>query len=483
MTSTTRLAHIVYDAGKHVVNSGIFMTKYHPKEERKPTMTNWDKITGNEAVQLAERGKVARPGTFSAVALKWRGTYKENDRLHYAECRWGGSEQGDVGNPCWNTMDSTIINLSKEYSEGVRNGDVWCGAEGDVSIRPGWFWHENQNASVKSPQKLMDIYLSSVGRGANLILNLPPDRRGLIHENDVASITEYGEHLRKTFETNLAKGAKLTASNTRGKDPSYGPERLLDDDIWSAWITDDDVNKPEVVLDLKGEKTFNLLRLREDIRLGQRIEGVAVDAWVNDAWKEIATAPCVGAIRLCRVPKTTTTKVRIRVTKSPVCPALSDLGLFLEPEFATWVPPLDCRDPKDKAKDKWKIVSASRGKAKAAIDGNPDTFWDTYDGTHSVPEQFVVDMGEEKTLKGFIYLPRQDRWLHGMVDQYAFQVSTDGENWTTASEGEFGNLRANPVEQSVSFPQVKTRYFKFIAKHAVEMKHATVAEIGVVETK
>jgi len=80
-------------------------------------------------------------------------------------------------------------------------------------------------------------------------------------------------------------------------------------------------------------------------------------------------------------------------------------------------------------------------------------------------------------------LPRQDNCLHGMVDQYTFQVSTDGENWTMASEGEFGNLRANPVEHSVSFPPVKTRYFKFIAKHAIEMKHATVAEIGVVEAK
>ena len=370
----------------------------------------------------------------------WCGIYKENDRLHFGESRWGGSEGGDVGNPCWNTMSSTNVNYSRaDSSRGMRDGDVWCGAEGDVSIRPGWFWHESQNGSVKSPRKLMDIYLSCVGRGANLILNLPPDRRGLIHEDDVASITEYGNHLRKTFATTPAQGATLTAGNTRGNDPSYGPARLLDGDMWSESISDDAVHTPEVVLELKDEKTFNLIRLREDIRLGQRIEGVAVDAFVNGAWKEIASAPCVGAIRLCRVPKTTTTKVRIRVTKSPVCPALSDFGLFLEPEFDIWLPPVGT-DPKvlaaAKAKAKWKIVSASFGNAKAAIDGNPGTFWDTYgnDGTHSVPQQFVVDMGEEKTLKGFTYLPRQDHCLNGMVDQYAFQVSRDGEIWTTASD-------------------------------------------------
>ena len=106
-----------------------------------------------------------------------------------------------------------------------------------------------------------------------------------------------------------------------------------------------------------------------------------------------------------------------------------------------------------------------------------------------MPQQFVVDMGKEKTLKGFTYLPRQDHSTHGMVDQYAFEVSTDGVNWITASEGEFGNLRANPVEQTVEFSPVPTRYFKFIAKRAIDMNHgkfmnhANVAEIGVVEAK
>ena len=140
-----------------------------------------------------------------------------------------------------------------------------------------------------------------------------------------------------------------------------------------------------------------------------------------------------------------------------------------------------------KAKAGLKVASASyevRGNgAKRAIDGNPGTIWHTHDtdGEHALPQEFVVDMGEEKTLKGFTYLPRQDNCLHGMVDRYGFAVSADGKTWTTASEGEFGNLRANPVEQTVSFEPVKARYFKFVAKHAVEMNHAVVAEIGVVE--
>ena len=270
----------------------------------------------------------------------WCGQYAESNRLHWADSRWGGSEGGDVGEPCWNAVDSKVMNAGEMWSQGRRNGDLWCPAEGDVSIRPGWFWHESQNGQVKSPEKLMEIYLSCVGRGANLILNMPPDRRGQLHENDLASLKGYGDHLRQTFAVNLAADAKMQASNTRSHDgladPFYGPQRLVDADRWSAWVTDDDVHTAEAIMELAGEKTFNLIRLREDIRLGQRVEGVTVDAWdaqAGGAWKEIAKAQSVGANRLWRVPKTTAGKLRLQVTRSPVAPALSDFGLFMEPEF------------------------------------------------------------------------------------------------------------------------------------------------------
>lgn len=417
----------------------------------------------------------------------WGAQYDEGGRTHFADCHWGGSEQGDVGNPCWHTLSSAkTLNAPGDHAQGGRHGDVWCPAEGDVSIRPGWFWHASQNRSVKSPEQLMNIYLSCVGRGANLILNIPPDRRGLIHENDVSSMTGFGSHLQTTFATNLATGATCTASNVRGKDASYRPENLLDHDPWSAWVTDDAVLTPEVELTLTESRTFNLIRLREDIRLGQRIEGVAVDGMLDGEWKELAAAPCVGAIRLLRVPPTTTTRVRVRVTQSAACPALSDVGLFLEPAFETWTPPIGS-DPKllaaAKAKAKWKVVSASYGDAHAAIDGNPATFWNTHPvgKEFTLPQEFVVDMGGEVILKGFTYLPRQDKVPHGMVDQYTFQISLDGSSWTTTCTGEFGNLRANPVEQTIPFAAAKARYFKFIARHALEKNHAIVAEIGVVE--
>jgi len=404
--------------------------------------------------------------------------------------RWCGNESGHSSDPCRATINFEAdaapgYKNSKFLPSGELNGRTWCPAEVDVSIRGGWFFHPEQEP--RSPENLMKIYMDSVGHGAVFNLNCPPDKRGIIHENDTESLRQFGEHLRRTFETNLAARAKAEASNVRGGDLAhYGPDKLLDADRWSAWVTDDAVTTPEVTFALAGEKTFNLVRLREDIRLGLRLEGVAMDAWIDGAWKELAKAESIGSCHLWRVPQTTTAKVRLRVTKGPVCPALSDFGLFLEPPFQPWVKPVAAVS-KDARKSKWKVVSFSYqtagGEASHAIDGDKGTLWHTHgpDGEHGLPQNLVVDMGETKTLKGFTYLPRQDGTFHGMVDRYTFETSEDGKSWKPTAEGEFGNLRANPTEQTVSFAPVMARYFKFTAIHALEMNHAAVAEIGVVE--
>lgn len=404
--------------------------------------------------------------------------------------RWVGNEHGHAPDPCratitfrpgetWGKVRQDVLHT------GTLHGETWLQAETDVSIRPGWFWHASQNGAVRSPENLMELYLASVGHGTTFNLNVPPDRRGLVHENDVESLRQFGEHLHQTFDENLAQGATFNASNVRGKDPYYGPERLLDDDLWSAWVSDDEVKTPEVTVQLKGEKEFNMIRLREDIRLGLRVEGVAVDAFVDGAWQELAKTESVGSCHLWRVPRTRASQVRIRVTKAEVPPALSDFGLFLEPEFDTWTPPVGA-SPQAAAKAKWKILDASYqatgGEARRAIDGNPATIWHTYgtDGERHLPQHFSVDMGVVKTLKGFTCTPRTDT-PNGTVDRYRFEISEDGKKWVVAAEGEFGNLRANPVEQTVTFAAAKARYFRFVALHALAWNHAAVAEVGVVE--
>jgi alpha-L-fucosidase len=258
------------------------------------------------------------------------------------DVRWVGNERGMAGETCWATYTPHAPDagkapgngyvLDKEGTEGHRDGKFWMPAECDVSIRPGWFYHVEQDTKVKSPATLMDLYYKSVGHGACLDLGLSPNRLGLLADGDVKALAGLGTILKETFKINLAKGATLTASNVRGKNKAlYGPAKLVDADRYSYWATDDKVTTPQLTIDMHQPKTFNVVRLRENIKLGQRIDAVAVDAFVDGKWQEVATATSIGGNRLIRLKDdVTTSKVRLRITSAPVSIALSDFGLYKE---------------------------------------------------------------------------------------------------------------------------------------------------------
>jgi alpha-L-fucosidase len=204
----------------------------------------------------------------------------------------------------------------------------------DVSIRPGWFYHAMEDKAVKSVSDLLRIYFESVGRGASLLLNLPPDRRGRIQDNDVRVLREWRRVLDATFARDLASGARATASNTRGGQRRFAPENVRDGKRGTYWATDDGVTTPELVLDLGRPVTFNVVRLREHLPLGQRVDGFALDAWKDGAWDEFARGTSIGPQRLVRCGSTSpvaTERVRLRITKAPVCPAIRELSLLAEP--------------------------------------------------------------------------------------------------------------------------------------------------------
>jgi alpha-L-fucosidase len=220
---------------------------------------------------------------------------------------------------------------SKEGLSGHRNASRWLPAECDVSIRPGWFWHEKENGRVKSPRDLLDLYYKSVGRNASFLLNVPPDRRGLLHENDVASLKGYGDLIRRTFERNLAGGAKAVASDTRGKAKMFAAANLLDGSRETYWATSAGVHTADVTLEWKRPVRFNVVRLREQIALGQRVEQFSVEAQQGGGWKKVAGGTSIGACRILRLEsEVTTAKVRLKVEQSPAPPALSEFGLYVE---------------------------------------------------------------------------------------------------------------------------------------------------------
>ena len=177
----------------------------------------------------------------------------------------------------------------------------------------------------------MELYYKSVGRGASFLLNVPPDRRGLIHEADVASLSTFGKRMEATFEVNLIKGLKLKAANVRKNLKQFSEAQLIDGRSDTYWATDDGVLNSELSVDGTRNITFNVIRLRECIALGQRIEAFGIDTWVDGKWQEIAAGTSVGSCRIVRLaaPLSACT-LRLRIVRSSAPIALSELGFYLE---------------------------------------------------------------------------------------------------------------------------------------------------------
>lgn len=270
------------------------------------------------------------------------------------DVRWVGNERGIAGDPCWSTIDLSLLypgidqasfktRLSDDMvaawdsptamlNAGDRQGDSWVPVECDVSIRPGWFHHSAEDGQVRTPEDLLNLYFQSIGRGGSLHLNLPPDRRGLIHENDVCSLQGFRNRLDEIFDLDLAQGARCTASNTRGGSRQFAPANVVDTNRETYWATDNDVNTPELVLSFPEVITFNVASLREFLPLGQRIDRFAIDFDDDGTWRQWCSERAIGAHRLIRGPNCSTQRIRFRIVASPVCPAVSELGLYHDPK-------------------------------------------------------------------------------------------------------------------------------------------------------
>jgi alpha-L-fucosidase len=255
------------------------------------------------------------------------------------DTRWVGNEQGEAGYPCWETITLAgkdgkppapgVLDTSN-LGSGTRNGNAFIPAEVDVSIRPGWFWHAAEHP--RSPENLVQLFYQSVGRGATLNLNVPPDNRGRIDDEDIASLKEFHRILSQTFAVNLAANGTITASNTRGDSRRYGPEMMIDGNRDTYWATDDNVNTPEFTASFAKPITFDVVDLREYMPLGQRVEGFEIDTMQNGTWSPFVTGSSIGNRYLFRGPSVTTGQVRVRITASPVCPAISEFGLYKQPD-------------------------------------------------------------------------------------------------------------------------------------------------------
>ncbi len=249
------------------------------------------------------------------------------------DIRWVGNERGYVGKTNWNTITPDTLYAGKAgindlLNTGSIDGTHWIPGEVDVSIRPGWFYHAEEDSLVKTPEQLFDIYLSSVGRGSVLLLNVPPDKRGLIHENDIRSLQGFRELLNEAFSENLAIGTIVKASSYRGRSSQFSPEKLIDGDKETYWAMDDDVVTGSFELEFSEPQTVSYVLLQEYIPLGQRIKSFRVEVWNNDQWETVSEATTIGYKRILRINPVKTSKIRIDITDSKACPVISNVELY-----------------------------------------------------------------------------------------------------------------------------------------------------------
>lgn len=322
----------------------------------------------------------------------------------------------------------------------------WYPSEVDVSIRPGWFYHADQDKQVKSLNHLTDIYFKSVGYNSVLLLNIPPDLRGLINENDVQRLKEFSSYLKKTFARNYV---------LKGNEAWHGT---------SGTVRQYDIQKDALV---------NAFMIQEDISKGQRVESFLVEAYKDGSWIHMAEGTTVGYKRLVRFSDTRPERIRVTIRSARGVANVAAVGLFYAEPLADKNEEVQLSDV---PVDGWQVVGGNADSRKA-IDGDRKTVWRA-----SALTPLVVDVGDKVEVSGFSYAPSIGEDLTGTIYKYAFYVSLDGQSWTKCeASGEFSNIMHNPVPYFVRFGKTyPARYFKLEPLSEINNKNVvTVGEVGI----
>lgn len=451
------------------------------------------------------------------------------------DVRWVGNEEGFAYETTWGNLmrDSVYAGMPEypeKYASGQEDGTHWVPAEADVSIRPGWYYHEYEDHKVKTLPQLLDIYYNSIGRNAALLINFPVDRRGLIHEKDVEQIMKLSTKIKEDFAVDLAQKAKLSATNERGR--GFEIKQVLNKDKNKYWAAEDGVIHNEIIIQFPQLQSINRFMVQEHIALGQRVKAFTLEAKTEKGWELIHNGTTIGAKRILRFENVDTDALRFTITDAKASPTISRIGVYHAP--ALLIEPMLKRDKSgavtlnvpgsnvdiyytldgsnpsinslkyersvmvdqavqlkaishdpatgqlseilvkdlDMAKAKWKVIHNDPN-AEKAIDEDLNTFW------QSTGDELTVDLGELITIYGFTYLPPQNRYMSGVIMKYVFESSLDGKNWKVLNSGEFSNIRNNPIKQSVRFEPIEARYIKLKSLQTTDNQLGSFSELGV----
>ena len=251
------------------------------------------------------------------------------------DIRWIGNESGYAGETNWSTLKAGLFypgigDVNDQLQTGLEDGDAWIPAEVNTSIRPGWFYHQSEDDKVKPLCRLIDNWYHSVGMNGNFLLNLPPDKRGLIHENDVQRLMELKKYLDEAFSENLAEGSSVTASNIRRGDNIYSPANAVDHNLDTYWTADDSVTTASLTIDFGKPAELNAVLIQEYIALGQRVRSFTVTATGGDGDVQVAAGTTIGNRRIIRFNAIRAQKLTMSFT-AKACPTISNIEVYRVP--------------------------------------------------------------------------------------------------------------------------------------------------------
>ena len=245
--------------------------------------------------------------------------------------RWIGNERGYAGDPLWQKVKPDQLGTEAELDylqHGDPSGTLFSIGEADVSLRPGWFYHEDQDP--KSLEELVEIYFHSVGRGTPLLLNIPPNQDGLFDERDSQRLYEFRAYCDELFKEDLALGSKVSGP---ALSEDFACHHLTDGLETSLWASDAEL-PIQLELDLESPKAFDVIELREDLKLGQRIAAFHVQVELDGVWQEFGSGFTVGYKRLLRGSMVEAQKVRVIITEAQDLPVLSKISLYKTPSLS-----------------------------------------------------------------------------------------------------------------------------------------------------
>jgi len=444
------------------------------------------------------------------------------------DARWIGNENGYAYDPTWGTVNGEdfypgmLGNIDK-LQNGEIGGSMWISPEINTSIRPGWFYHAEENNDVKSMNQLVDNWFHSVGMNGNFILNVPPDKRGRIHEKDSAALIGFRNYLDEAFRTDLSRDARYIASHSRYEDTYFQVRNVFDKNPESYWTTPDEVTNASITINFLQPMAVNTLMLQEYIALGQRIQSFSIEAEIDGDYAEVASGQTIGNRRLIKFTTLTTTSLRVKFN-GLASPVISNIEVYNIPKLlgkprifrdkAGMVTiSSDSADPQyryttdgsspdasskiydgpfafakigvvsaiavlpeggdyssatsvsfDIPKTKW-TATATRGNeiwhivSKAIDDNSESSFRAIPKKIDEAPTAIVVDLGKIESVAGITYLPERIDLADANVMQYRLEVATSENDWSLVSSGRFDNIANNTAEQYIPLPAVQNVRF------------------------